>query len=322
MPHESITAVPIGSRQPHCDSSDSGARKGAMIVRRWVIAFLIAAVVFYQPLHDLIRFAANSQLYSHVLLIPAICFYLIWTNRQTLPVGKRSVAASLIAYVPALILIGLFFANPTAAFWKVKSNYLSVFTTAMMLTCIGNLFLLLGTDFVRAALFPTLFLLTTAPFPETVLDGLEIFFQHSSAWTAGIMFEITNTTMLHDGLLFQLPGITLRVAQECSGIHSSLVLILTSLIAGYFFFNTYTCRTLLAFIVISLAIVRNAFRIFVIGQLCVHVSPDMINSSIHHHGGPIFFVISLVPFFILLQYLRKLDRRMSAQSKTTAAVAV
>lgn len=290
------------------------------IVRRWIIAFLIAAVAFYRPLHDLIRFAAHSDLYSQILLIPAISFYLVWTNRSTLPVGKSSIAASLLAYIPAAILVGLFFADPSAAFWKIKSNYLSVLTAAMILTCIGNLFLLLGAEFVRAALFPTLFLLFTAPFPEMVLDGLETFFQHASAWTAGIMFDVTNTTVLHDGLIFELPGITLKVAQECSGIHSSLVLMITSLIAGYFFFKTYTCRALIAFIVIPLGIVRNAFRVFVLGQLCIHISPDIINTDIHHKGGPIFFAISLVPFFILLHYLRKLDRRMSAKSQTTAAV--
>src|SRR4051812_30462601 len=96
------------------------------IVRRWIIAFLIAAVAFYRPVRELVRFAAHSELYSHVFLIPVISFYLVWTNRKTLPVGvgKSSIAVSLIAYVPALILVALFYATPAAAFWKVKSNYL------------------------------------------------------------------------------------------------------------------------------------------------------------------------------------------------------
>src|SRR4051812_33519682 len=111
------------------------------IVRRWIIAFLIAAVAFYRPLRELVRFAAHSELYSHIFLIPVISFYLVWTNRKTFPAGKPSIAASLLAYLPALILIGLFFATPTAAFWKVKTNYLSVLIAAMVCTCIGNLFL-------------------------------------------------------------------------------------------------------------------------------------------------------------------------------------
>jgi exosortase/archaeosortase family protein len=96
---------------------------------------------------------------------------------------------------------------------------------------------------------------------------------------------------------------------------------LTALIAGYFFFPSYRYRLFLAFFVIPLGIVRNAFRIFVIGQLCIHVSPDMINSYIHHHGGPIFFVLSLVPFFVLLHYLRKIEtRKVSAPQANVSVV--
>lgn len=159
-----------------------------------------------------------------------------------------------------------------------------------------------------------------APFPQAFLDGLETFFQHSSAWTAGLLFDITGTTVLHDGLFFHLPGITLQVAQECSGIHSSLVLMLTALIAGYYFFKCWRYRLFLAFFVIPLGIVRNAFRIFVLGQLCAHISPDMINTPIHHNGGPIFFALSLVPFFVLLHYLRKIESRKVSVPQANVSV--
>jgi exosortase C (VPDSG-CTERM-specific) len=290
------------------------------IVRRWLVAFLIAAVAFYRPTRELVRFAAHSELYSHLFLIPAICLYLVWTNRETSIVVKPSFAGSLLGYLPALALVTLYFMTASQPVWAVKTNYLSLMTLALVLMCIGNLFLLLGTQFVRASLFPTLFLFLLAPFPQPVLEGIETFFQHSSAWVAGIFFDLTGTNVLHEGLFFQLPGITLQVAQECSGIHSSLVLMLTSLIAGYFFFKSYRYRVLLALFVIPLGIVRNAFRIWVIGELCAHVSPDMIHSYIHHHGGPIFFVLSLVPFFILLHYLRKLDIRKSSLPHANAAV--
>jgi exosortase/archaeosortase family protein len=64
--------------------------------------------------------------------------------------------------------------------------------------------------------------------------------------------------------------------------------------------------------VIPLALLRNGFRVFVIGELCVHVGPQMINSPIHHHGGPLFFVLSLPPFFLLLYFLRKDGQKASA----------
>jgi len=46
----------------------------------------------------------------------------------------------------------------------------------------------------------------------------------------------------------------------------------------------------------------------------------MIDSPIHHSGGPLFFVLSLVPFFLLLIWLRRSERRghPSAGSGMTA----
>jgi exosortase/archaeosortase family protein len=60
---------------------------------------------------------------------------------------------------------------------------------------------------------------------------------------------------------------------------------------------------------------RNGFRIFTIGELCVHIGPEMIDSPIHHKGGPLFFALSLIPFFILLTWLHRSERRGQGLSK-------
>jgi exosortase/archaeosortase family protein len=61
--------------------------------------------------------------------------------------------------------------------------------------------------------------------------------------------------------------------------------------------------------VIPIALLRNGLRVFVIGQLCVRIGPEMIDSPIHRHGGPVFFALSLIPFFLLLLWLVHLERR-------------
>jgi hypothetical protein len=43
----------------------------------------------------------------------------------------------------------------------------------------------------------------------------------------------------------------------------------------------------------------------VIGLLCVNVGPQMIHSIIHRRGGPVFFVLSLIPLLLLLWWLRR-----------------
>jgi exosortase C (VPDSG-CTERM-specific) len=160
----------------------------------------------------------------------------------------------------------------------------------------------------RRALFPLAFLVFMVPFPLAMEHSIESFLQHGSAPPAYWLLKLVGTPIFRDELIFQLPGITLQVAPECSGIRSTIVLFMTSLVAGHLFLRSPWKRALLTAFVIPLALIRNGFRIFVIGQLCVSVGPHMIESPIHHHGGPIFFALSLIPFSILLYYLVKSDR--------------
>ena len=153
------------------------------------------------------------------------------------------------------------------------------------------------------------------PLPAAAVDYLEVASQNASAEVANFFFIITGTPTLRDGNIFQLPGMVIRVAQECSGIRSSLVLFITSLLAGYLFLRTPTRRAILLASVIPLGLLRNGFRILVIALLCVHIGPEMINSPIHRRGGPIFFAASLVPLFILLWALYRSEQRIRGRRK-------
>ena len=134
-----------------------------------------------------------------------------------------------------------------------------------------------------------------------------------------MLFSLSGMTYHREGLIFELPGIALQVAQECSGIRSSLVLFITSLLAGYMFLKSPWRRAALTIFVIPLAIVRNGFRIVTIGILCVQVDPGMVDSWIHRRGGPLFFALSLIPFFLLLFWLYRGERRRE-QPKTSTSV--
>lgn len=102
-----------------------------------------------------------------------------------------------------------------------------------------------------------------------------------------------------------------RFTINCAGLFSDRVAILvtSSILAANLFLKTTWRRFVLVAIVIPLGILRNGFRIFVIGLLCVHVGPQMIHSLIHRRGGPLFFVVSLVPLLLVLWLLRKGDEQ-------------
>jgi len=147
-----------------------------------------------------------------------------------------------------------------------------------------------------------------------LLGWIEAGLQQGSSVVAEWLFTIFGMPVLRQGTSFRLPGFPLEVAPECSGIHSSLVLFITSLVAGNLFLRGSWKRAIFTFSVVPLALLRNGFRIFTIGELCVNISPDMINSFIHTRGGPIFFTLSIVPLFLFLLLLRKLERRSEVSS--------
>ncbi len=169
-------------------------------------------------------------------------------------------------------------------------------------------FLFLGSRWMAAAAFPIAFLIFMVPLPDAAVHRIETASVLASADVSAWLFRMHGHPASARRHGVRAAGIVLKVAQECSGIHSSWVLFITSLVASHLFLKSPWRRIVLVAFVIPLAIVRNGFRILVIGLLCVHVGPHMIDSLIHRQGGPLFFALSLVPLFLLLAWLRRQER--------------
>jgi len=271
---------------------------------------LVLTLLFIRPLAEYARFAWHTELYSHVFLVPVVTLYLIRQGWHGRPGRVRG--SPVLAIVPAMLGV----AALRAGAWLGARDLLPepcdrLFWPVLAWLCFlwAGVLGLLGSAFVRTYLFPLLFMVFALPMPSAMRDGLEIFLQHASAEAAAVMFVLTGTTLFRDGLIFQLPGLTIMVAQECSGVRSTYVLFIVSWVAGYWFLRSYGLRGVLVASVIPLAILRNAFRIVTISLLTLHVDPRVIDSPLHSQGGPIFFALSLIPFLALVWGLREWERR-------------
>lgn len=272
----------------------------------FVVFLTILALLFWKPLVALALHAAGSELHSHILLIPFISAYLIHLDRKGLPreIGSPSVWLLVPLAVGLLALAQVSGWGPVN--WSLgKNDYLSLMALAFYCFLIAGGFFFLGLEWMLAAAFPFAFLVFMVPLPDAMVDWLETGSKLASAEAANWFFHLSGTPVLRDGTVFQLPGMVVEVAQECSGIRSSLVLFITGLLAAHLLLKSPWRRAVLVAVVIPLGIVRNGFRILVISLLCVHVGPHMIHSDIHRRGGPVFFVLSLIPLFLLLWWLRR-----------------
>jgi exosortase C (VPDSG-CTERM-specific) len=277
----------------------------------FVLAIGLVTLLMSPLLVPFVRFSLGNDLYSHVILIPLVSAYLVWQIRGTFTPGSAPLRAlaTLPTSLGAVCLGLLWFDRPTAA-----QDAMALTGAAYVCFAWTAALALVGRDTLRKTVFPLAFLLAMVPFPTAVESAIETFLQHGSAACAYAMFQLAGTTLYRNDLIFHLPGITLEVAPQCSGIRSSLVLLITSLVGGYLFLRSPVRRTILSLAVIPLALVRNGFRVFVLGELCVEVGPHMIDSAIHHRGGPIFFALSLIPFMGLVWLLMRGERKKTPKA--------
>jgi exosortase C (VPDSG-CTERM-specific) len=277
--------------------------------------------IFAAPLVRLMIYAAGTQLHSHIVLIPFVTAYLVYLRRHSLPrTYASSPALAMVPLAAGAASLGAAWSSSSFGWSLSENDFLGLIAFSFVCFLATGGFLFLGRNWMASVAFPFSFLIFLVPMPDRVADFLETASKLASAEVANVFFNLSGMPVLRDGTIFQLPSITIQVAQECSGIHSSWVLFITSLLAANLFLKSSWRRAVLVAAVIPLGILRNGFRILVIGLLTVEIGPKMIHSVIHRRGGPLFFALSLIPLFLLLWLLQRQEiRRRSTEEGAESA---
>lgn len=301
-------------------SLGGAARRQPKRLRGFILFLLALSCLFFWPLLDLAALAWGSELHSQILLIPFVFAWLVYLRHDSLPPEPLS---SFDWSIPPLavgsVALAVGFACSRFSASISPTDHLALMIFAFVSFVAAGGFLFLGKAWMSSLAFPFAFLIFLVPLPDELIQWLETASKLASAEAASLFFSISGTPVLRDGPVFQLPGIVIEVAQECSGIRSSLVLFVTSLLVAHLFLKSPWRRIALVVFVIPLGILRNGFRIFIIGLLCVRYGPEMIHSIIHRKGGPFFFMASLVPLFLFLWWLRLGETKTCDGKKAASA---
>ena len=278
-----------------------------------LVAFgALLVIAFGNPLWNLFQLAFNSEIQSYILLIPFISLYLFKMAPKQLerPILRSSVAGAWLAGLGGLVaLVAYLVLGGTGH--VTHNDALTLATSSFLMLLLATALATLGSRALRPRLFAICILAFMIPLPTAALEFITIGLQRASAYVGEVMLRMTGMPVMREGMMMQLPGLRIVVAEECSGIRSTLVLFITGVVASYLFLRTGWKRTVLVSAILPLAILRNAFRIATIAWLTVNVDSRVIHSPLHHRGGPLFFVLSLLPLFLLLWRLRKSEGSMA-----------
>jgi exosortase len=300
-----VSSLDAVSKTHNDDGNDAG------VWRLRIVCFFLASclpfALAWSLTPRLIELALRNDTFSQVPLVPLVSLFLCYSSREKIfskvcwgwGLGSALVASG-------LICLGLARLN----LWQITlTNQLSLLVLGIVLFWIGMFALLFGARALRVAFFPLCFLIFAIPIPEPLLSSLVLYLQKGSAAVAQMFFRILGVPNLRQGLDFELPGVRIRVAEECSGIRSTLALLITTVLACHLFLRSPWKRFILCAVVVPIAIIKNGLRIAALSALAIYVDPGFLYGNLHHYGGIVFFIFALLPMALLLIVFQKRELR-------------
>jgi exosortase len=150
-----------------------------------------------------------------------------------------------------------------------------------------------------------MFLFVLVPLPDAAMNCIVALLQEGSAWSAHALFAAFNVPVAQHGVMLTIPNLTIQVAQECSSIRSSSLLLVTAIISAKVLLRSPWHRILIIALTIPLSVAKNGLRIFSIAMLGTKVDPAYLTGSFHRQGGILFFLVALVGIFAAIAVARR-----------------
>ena len=292
---------------PHPTTASS---KAGLRARTAAFAICVAAVVAvsWRFLHEFFAQSLQQGYSSQSVLVPFITAYLIWSARKTIFSGIRCsiLPGLLVTFAGAAFYVGAMFGQ------QQQTAVMAAKLFGVLLMIVGAFIASYGIAAFRASLFPLFLLLLMMPIPEATADRIIGFLQVQSAALSYHLFSLIGVPVYRDGVLLTVPGVTIEVAKECSGINSSVALLLTALLVAWQTLRTPARRTILVLLTLPLSIIKNAVRIVTLTLLALYVDPSFLTGRLHHQGGFVFFVLALTLFYPIWLLLQKTERARSS----------
>lgn len=222
----------------------------------------LAIVLLYVPVFmEVIPFQWTNGTYSYGILIPPISLIILYLLRNDVK-KARSIPDSrgMLSVLFGLLIL--------AGGWYTRIKFLEVLSLVPLLY--GTILALHGRNLWNVIRFPILFLAFAAPIPVPIINPPDAWVQHFSSVGSADIMKYLGFTLYRQGNTMQIPGMTIDVAEACSGFKKLLSFFCFAVLYGWIFSLKKPKWALLVIVAFPIAIIANIIRISgLIGIGCI-----------------------------------------------------
>jgi len=264
----------------------------------FVVTLLGSSLLFASALGSLFHFAMAYSVGFHTLLVIPVSSYFVYRNRREVfsrpPSGFIAAFCSLIVFICVLLFHEI----------SKQSSGLSFQILELVTMWICAFVCFYGLHALWMARSAALFLFLLIPIPNVLVEQIIHFLQERSADVALWLFRICRVPVFREGLVLHVPTLDLAVAEQCSGIRSSMVLFVTTFILGELVLRTLWSKSILIVSVLPIVIFKNGLRIVTVSLLTIYVNRGFLHGWLHQSGGVVFYLLGLTILIVIAKLLR------------------
>jgi exosortase D (VPLPA-CTERM-specific) len=259
--------------------------------RTWLIAGVVAlllAVAFSAAIKMTAGAWMGQPEYSHGLLVPLICIFLVWQRRRDLE--TRDLAGSWAGLLLVVFGLVLHAAGRLSAVYALQQY-------ALVVTIYGVLLSALGWAALRRLWVPLLLLAMAIPLPRFLIGTVSAQLQLISSALGVWFIRLFGVSVFLEGNVIDLGLYKLQVAEACDGLRYLFPLLTLGVIMAYFYRAEFWKRALVCLSSIPITILMNSFRIGVIGVTVQLWGVRMAEGFLHEFQGWVVFMASAAIMF-------------------------
>jgi exosortase len=264
-----------------------------------IVAGLAFLVCFWRPMVTLGQDWWSDPDAGHGLLLFPVALWLAWRRGLVKEPSPQ----------PAL---GLALLIASALLRYLSGLAAELFTMRMSLigAALGLVIYVYGVRQLLRWWLPVLLIVLSVPLPAVVMGSLALPLQlKASAWGAALL-SLRHVPVRLAGNVINLPGQSLFVTEACSGLRSLTALLALGLLVAGLWLRSPWARALLVVLAIPVAMVLNAFRVFLTGFFVYYVDPRLGEGVMHLTEGWVVFVVAFAILGALAALLGAVEKRL------------